>query len=203
MLTFQTINAMPLNQANADANQILNAVANGKLAENLILFGENGSGKSTLARHLPIWFQAARGEANGSIYKHMDVPNGLDTQALYTMCRLTTMNPTGYDWIVLDEADKSTDRAFLGKLHGILELNSQKRFILTANTTAVFPKGILSRCMPINVVAPTPAEYLPYAQSVLAKRGVSKPNAFVLSLLLSASTGGDDCRKYERAIAMI
>lgn len=203
MLTFQTINAMPLNQANAAANQILNAVANGKLAENLLLFGENGSGKSTLARHLPIWFQASLGEPDGSIYKHMDVPNDLDTQALYAMCRLTTMNSTGYDWIVLDEADKSTDKTFLGKLHGILELNPQKRFILTANTIAVFPQGILSRCATINVIAPTPEEYLPHAQAVLLKRGVIKSDSYVLSVLRGAVTAGEDCRKYERAIAMI
>ena len=203
MLTFQTINAMPLNQANATSNQILNAVANGKLAKNLILFGDNGSGKSTLARHLPIWFQAARGEPDGVIYKHMDVPNDLDTHALQTMCRLASINLTGLDWIVLDEADKSSDKTFLGKLHGILELNSQKVFILTANTLAAFPRGILSRCIAVQVVAPTPAEYLPYAQSVLAGRGISKTNSSVLSLLQSAAIGGNDCRKYELALAMI
>lgn len=203
MLTFQTINAMPLNQSNAATNQILNAVASGKLAQNLILFGKNGSGKSTLARHLPIWFQAARGNQDGALYADIDVPNELSIASLKTMCLPLSINPTGYDWIVLDEADKPSDKGAFAKLHNILEFNPQKLFILTANTTSVFPQGILSRCMPVQVVAPTPDEYLPYAQSVLAKRGLVRTDAFVLDVLRSVSTGGDDCRKYERVVAMI
>ena len=108
--------------------------------------------------------------------------------------------PGGYDWIVLDEADKPSEKDAFAKLHGILEFNPQKLFILTANTIAVFPPGILSRCMTISVHAPTPEEYLPYAQNVLNQRRIAKTDAYVLSILKSASIGGNDCRKYQRAI---
>lgn len=199
-MTFQTIDDMPLNQSSSATNQVLKAVANGKALGNLLLFGENGSGKSTLARHLPIWFQAARGHSGGSLHANIDVPTSLNVDSLRQMCRLVSMNPTGYDWIVLDELDKTLDETAYAKLHGVLELNPEKIFILTANSIAAFPKGILSRCRTINVMAPTPQEYLPYAQTVLSQRGITKTDAEVLSMLNAASIGGNDCRNYQKAI---
>jgi replication-associated recombination protein RarA len=203
MLTFKTINDMPLNQSAIAANHVLHAVANGKSVGNILLFGENGSGKSTLARHLPIWFQAAHGHPDGTLYADIDVPTSLNAAQLQQICMPISMNPTGYDWIVLDEADKPSDKAAFDKLHGILEFNRQKLFILTANTIAVFPPGILSRCTTINVIAPTPQEYLPYAQKVLIQRGLKKSDDYVLSVLNTASIGGNDCRKYQRVIDLI
>lgn len=203
MLTFQTINHMPLNQSDVSTNQVLHSVANGKVVGNIILFGANGSGKSTLARHLPIWFQAAHGHPNGTLHADIDVPTSLNTSSLRRMCLPVSINPTGYDWIVLDEADKPSEKDAFAKLHGILEFNPEKLFILTANTIVGFPQGILSRCTTISVHAPTPEEYLRYAQAVLAQRGIKKTDAYVLSILKSASIGGNDCRKYQRAIGLI
>ena len=203
MLKFQTINDIPLNQSAVASNHILNAVANGKAVGNIILFGANGSGKSTLARHLPVWFQAAHGHQDEALFAHIDVPNELNVASLKNMCMTLSTNPTGYDWIILDEADKPSDRSAFAKLHGVLEFNPDKLFVLTANTLGVFPPGIVSRCTTINIVAPTPEEYLPHAQRVLSQRGVAKPDAYVLKLLHGASIGGHDCRKYERAIALV
>lgn len=203
MLTFQNIDEMPLNQSDTASNNLLKRVANGRVIGNIILFGANGSGKSTLARHLPIWFQAAHGHTSGTLHADIDVPTSLNTSSLRQMCLSNSMNPTRYDWIVLDEADKPSEKDTFAKLHGILEFNAEKLFILTANTIAVFPPGILSRCATINVNAPTPQEYLPYAQKVLTQRGIVRTDAYVLSVLNSASIGGNDCRKYRRAIDLI
>lgn len=202
MLKYQTINDMPLNAKDVSTNVILHKVASGELATNLLLYGAYGSGKSTLARHLPIWYQAAKGN-EGSIYYDVDVPNDLDVSRLKRVCLNGSLNPSGYDWIVLDEVDKPKDKGALAKLHGVLEMNPQKLFILTANHLAMIPEGIQSRCVTVEIHAPSPSEYLPAAQAALVQRGKIKTDAFVLSLLNAAAGSGRDCRKYEQAIEMV
>ena len=108
MLKFQTIDDMPLNANDVSTNAILHKVASGQLATNLLLYGAYGSGKSTLARHLPIWYEAAHGN-EGRIYYDVDVPNDLDVGRLKRVCLNGSLNPSGYDWIVLDEVDKPKD----------------------------------------------------------------------------------------------
>lgn len=202
MIKFQTINDMPLAAANAGANPILARIAAGQFRRHLLLVGEPGAGKSELARHLPYWFY----QSNGFEQKYLkwnDCPNEWNMARLDDYTDKSSMNPTGVEWIVLDEVDKVHPTHRLNQLLGPLQKPSDKLFILTANNLLVLPAGIQSRCMTLNIVAPTPREYLPYAQQVLNAHGKSYTDAKVLADLTNVATMGLDCRQYENVIELL
>lgn len=201
-MKFATFSDMPLASAIAATNVILNKIADGGFKQHMLLVGECGSGKSELARHLPYWFYKSH-HFEERYLKWYDCPNEWDMRGLVNYTDTVCLNPSGYEWIVLDEVDKVHPSHRINQLHGPLGKPSDKLFILTANSLSILPPGIQSRCMTVQVIAPTPQEYLPYAQKYLAGHGKSYSDAKVLADLTNAVTNGLDVRNYEKVLKLL
>lgn len=201
-MKFATYNDMPLACATGAVNTILKKIADGKFKRNILLIGECGAGKSELARHLPRWYYKSRG-CDEMYLKWYDCPNNWDMEGLDDYTDKVRTNDTDVEWIVLDEVDKVHPTHRINQLHGPLQKQSDKAFILTANSLSILPPGIQSRCMTLQIVVPTPDEFLPYAQSYFIQHGKSYSDAKVLSDLTSAVANGLDVRKYEFVLELL
>ena len=202
MMKFENITDMPLAAANSGVNTLLGKIVAGNFKRNILLVGECGSGKSELARHLPYWFYKSYGFEQ-TYLKFYDCPNQWDMAGLDDYTDKKSLNPSGYEWIVLDEVDKVHPHNRINQLHGPLQKPGDKLFILTANNLSVLPEGIQSRCMTLNIFAPTPDEFLPYAQQVIRAHGKSYTDAKVLADLKNATMSRIDCRRYNDVIELL
>jgi DNA polymerase III delta prime subunit len=194
--TFPTFGDLPLNRSNTKTIRILRAVAQGR-PRNLLLRGKYGHGKTALAELLPRWSYASQGNS-------LLQPNFLDCSAGLNLALLNKEQTTWAqffgvkeEWFILDEIDKVTTKKHKNAVLGVLRPYDPPRyFILTANDLKQVHRGVLSRCDVLEIVAPTPADYLPYAQSRLKAEGVILTDAHILGFLQSVMNG--DMRHVER-----
>lgn len=188
-------NELVFNAKNADSKYLLQKIADGEIAQNIILFGANGTGKTTLAKVI-----------TSSFYSHYE---GGDWTELVEMAnpnhasRYKRSN-TGYHmsaseitWHILDEIEKCKDKQVYAELHHTLDNNLGHRYILTTNQIVDLPKGLKSRAEVVPIDCPTPQEFLPRAQYICANEGINASTAKILSVLTAA---GEDLRSYYKAL---
>jgi DNA polymerase III delta prime subunit len=148
---------------------------------------------------LPLW--SYRSQGNSSLQPNfLDCTGGLNL-ALLNKQQTTWAQFFGVkeEWFILDEIDKVTTKKHKNAVLGVLRPYDPPRFfILTANDLKQVHDGVLSRCDAIEIVAPTPADYLPYAQSRLKAEGVMLADTHMLKYLQSVMNG--DMRNVERKL---
>ena len=195
---FPTFNELPLNQSNKRTIRILRAVTQGR-PRNLLLWGKYGHGKTALAELLPRLSYASQG--NSSLQPNfLDCTGGLNL-ALLNKQQTTWAQFFGVkeEWFILDEIDKVTTKKHKNAVLGVLRPYDPPRFfILTANDLKQVHPGVPSRCDVLEIVSPTPTDYLPYAQSRLHAEGVMLADTHMLKYLQSVMNG--DMRNVERRI---
>jgi len=182
---FPRLDDVPLNAAHHDVREQLRPIAEGKLRQHLLLVGSYGAGKTGLARLIPYFYYSSREECHTPAF--INCANDFDTAALIRECqnwRGSThfFNLPEHHWIILDDFD-TVKREKQKRLRQLLETDYGVSFVLTANELNEIDDGVTDRCKVIEVLPPTPADFLPYAMSRLRLVGNRIPEADVLSKL--------------------
>lgn len=194
---FPTFDDLPLNRANGTTFRTLQAVANGT-PRNLLLYGAHGSGKTTLAQLLPEYSYQSQAVDFEPVF--FDCSDSLDLRRLkQPQTSWAAHCGAKEEWYILDEADKIANQKQIALLGLIKNYIFPRYFILTANDLNAVHAGIRSRCQPLEIKAPTAADYLVLAQSRLRSKGLALADNAVLTYLQSAMATGD-IRQVERAL---
>ncbi|MBT8573797.1 AAA family ATPase [Polynucleobacter asymbioticus] len=156
----------------------------------ILLYGVFGTGKTTLAKMLPnnieygktkeelVWpeeFIACQQGFNGpQVMARID--------AILTK---SSLNVSGLHYIILDEVDNLTKQA-QQSLKSALN-TTRGVFILTTNNVSQLDKGMLDRCILVEMNAANPNAYLDIAKSIADEAGVALSNDELLPTIQAAN----------------
>ena len=154
--------------ADPSVAQRLQQYAEGHRTKPIILHGTYGSGKSTIARLLV----KARDPMNREFWQIINCSNADNeflkpVEGTWRFSELLSVEPM----CVLEEVDllprklQFTLRAFMDDYGGM--------FIMTTNHPHLIDSSIRSRCDDIEIIPPTPKDYLEVAQSILLQYQVT------------------------------
>ena len=143
----------------------------------ILLYGTWGTGKTSLAMMLPAAVEAAKtgsSELNDPAMlvrcrrgmQSVDAINKICDRAQYV-----ALNDSGLNYFVIDEADLLTDLAQEGLKTAMNMPNTV--FVLTTNHIQEVERGVINRCVKVEMNAAAAAQWLPFARRVLASVGVS------------------------------
>lgn len=156
----------------------------------ILLYGVFGTGKTTLAKMLPnhieygktkeelVWpeeFIACQQGFNGP--KVMTLIDSILTRS--------SLNVSGLHYIILDEVDNLTKLA-QQSLKSALN-TTRGVFILTTNNLSQLDKGLLDRCVLVEMNAASPNAYMDIAKSIANEVGVTLSNDELLPTIQAAN----------------
>jgi replication-associated recombination protein RarA len=141
----------------------------------VLLYGVYGTGKTTLAKILP------------EAIEHGTTGQGLSLPESYIACRqgfngvqvsqtidkilvTTSLNASGKHYIILDEVDVLTKQA-QESLKSSLN-TTRGVFVMTTNSVSKLDKGLLDRCVLVEMNASKTEDYLPIARKIIAAHDV-------------------------------
>ena len=156
----------------------------------ILLYGTFGTGKTTLAKMLPnhIEYGKTKEELNFSeeFIACQQGFNGPQVMALIDsiLCR-TSLNVSGLHYFILDEVDNLTKLA-QQSLKSALNTN-RAVFILTTNNVSQLDKGLLDRCVLVEMNAANPSAYLDIAKSITNDFGIALSNDELLPTIQGAN----------------
>ena len=156
----------------------------------ILLYGVFGTGKTTLAKMLPnhieygktkeeiIWDPVFIGCQQG--FNGPQIMTKID--AILT---LISLNVSGLHYIIIDEVDNLTQ---LAQQSLKTALNTTLGvFILTTNNVSKLDKGLLDRCILVEMNAADPNAYLDIAKSIANETGVELSNNELLPTIQAAN----------------
>ena len=191
-------NDLVFNEKNADSKYLLQKIADGEIAQNIILFGANGTGKTTLAKVITSSFYSHYDGGDWTELVEMANPNHASR---YKRSNIGYhMSSSDVSWHILDEIDKCPNKQVYAELHHTLDNKFGHRYILTTNQIVDLPKGLKSRAEVVPIDCPSPEEFLPRARQICASEGINASDAKILSVLTAA---GEDLRSYYKALARL
>ncbi|MBT8549052.1 AAA family ATPase [Polynucleobacter paneuropaeus] len=156
----------------------------------ILLYGVFGTGKTTLAKMLPNHIEYGKTKEE-LVWDPVFIgcQQGFNGPQLMTKIDaiMTTMslNVSGLHYFILDEVDNLTKQA-QQSLKSALN-TTRGVFILTTNNVSQLDKGMLDRCILVEMNAANPNVYLDIARSIADEAGVALSNEELLPTIQAAN----------------
>ena len=156
----------------------------------ILLYGVFGTGKTTLANMLPNAIEKGRtGEELGWEADFIACQQGFNgpqvMTKIETIMTKSSFNASGLNYIIIDEVDNLTKQA-QQSLKSALN-TTRGVFILTTNNVSQLDKGLLDRCVLVEMNAAHPNAYLDIAKSIADEAGVALSNDELLPTIQAAN----------------
>ena len=155
------------------------------------LTGQPGAGKTTLAKMLPNAIEQGKSQANLGMNAEFIACqqgfNGAQVMDLITkiLDRNAFFNASGIHYIIIDEVDMLTKLAQESLKSA---MNTDRAiFILTTNNVSKLEKGMLDRCVLVDMNAASEDQLLPFASQIAKDMGVQISNSEMLPTIKAAN----------------
>ena len=141
----------------------------------VLLYGVYGTGKTTLANILPNAIEVGTtGHVQALPEYYIGCRQGLNgvqvSQTIDKILATQALNASGKHYIILDEVDVLTKQA-QESLKSSFN-TTRGVFVLTTNSVSKLDKGLLDRCVLVEMNAADPEAYLPLAHKITAAHDV-------------------------------
>jgi len=188
-----TINEFVFEDPNVEL--ALKGYANGQRTGRILLHGTYGAGKSTLARLI-----AKAGLHRVANPNNPEVINGIDYGASSEDLMISAWSwartaGVDYPYVIIEDVDHL--KAKQAKLRNLLDKPTSFGVILTTNEFDRVDRGLANRCQRYGIRIPTPMQWAPRAQSIMANEGVPISLSQAHSLLVAS---GGSIRDYGDAL---
>lgn len=167
---------------------IIDRYAHARPSKPLLLYGAPGTGKSEALRLIAeTQFAQAGIECEDYTLNGADAAKGIYTKML-NMAQMQ-MWPRGTPaLIVIDEIDE-IEEAFPGKTRTFIEQHKSVQLLASTNYIKKLKPALQSRMRCVEVKKPTPMDWVPRAQAILAAESASVTTTFVRQIM--ANFAGD------------
>ena len=156
----------------------------------ILLYGVYGTGKTTLAKLLPNAIEKSKEKSDLNMdSKFIACQQGFNgAQVMDLISKIldrTSLNASGLHYIIIDEVDMLTKLA----QESLKSAMNTKRglFVLTTNNISKLDKGMLDRCVLVDMNAATESQMLPFAQTIVKDMGSSISDAELLPTIKAAN----------------
>ena len=156
----------------------------------ILLYGVFGTGKTTLAKMLPNAIEQGKTSEDLSLPEEMIAcQQGFSGPQVMTLIEAilsrSSLNASGLHYFIIDEVDNLTKLA-QQSLKSALN-TTRGVFILTTNNLSQLDKGLLDRCVLVEMNAAQASEYLAIANAIVAKTGTQLSEAELLPTIKAAN----------------
>ena len=156
----------------------------------ILLYGVFGTGKTTLAKMLPNHIEFGKTQEE-LVWPEEFIACQQGFNGPQVMARIdailtkSSFNVSGLHYIILDEVDNLTKQA-QQSLKSALN-TTRGIFILTTNNVSQLDKGMLDRCVLVEMNAANPNAYLNIAKSISEEAGIVLSNDELLPTIQAAN----------------